>query len=90
MVGADFQYLGHTMEIANQKLCVRMLILLQRENTHFYIYSLAGFLVDPNCSMLFLVHCSLVLVPVLSMPGMDLRLFILFGLRSYFICIGDI
>jgi hypothetical protein len=24
------------------------------------------------------------------MPGMDLRLFILFGLRSYFICIGDI
>jgi hypothetical protein len=24
------------------------------------------------------------------MPGMDLEQFILFGLRSYFICIGDI
>lgn len=61
-----------------------------KEDTHFYTYSLAGFLVDSNCSMLFLVHCSLVLVPVLSMPGMDLEQFILFGLRSYFICVGDI
>jgi hypothetical protein len=56
-----------------------------KKDTHFYTYSLAGFIVDSNGSMLFLV-----LVPVLSMPGMDLKHFILFGLRSYFICIDDI
>jgi hypothetical protein len=81
MVGAHFQYLGHAMEIANQKLCVRMLILLQRKILIFTLIHLQGFLVDSNCSMLFLVHCSLVLVPVLSMPGMDFKHFILFGLR---------
>jgi hypothetical protein len=65
-------------------------ILLQRKILIFTLIHLQGFLVDSNCSMLFLVHCSLVLVPVLSMPGMDFKHFVLFGLRSYFICIGDI
>jgi hypothetical protein len=67
-----------------------MLILMQRNKLIFTLIHLQGSLLIQTCSVLFLVHCSLVLVAVLSMPGMDLKHFILFGLRSYFICIGDI
>ncbi len=90
MVGADFQYLGHTMDIANQKFMCQNVDFTAKKDTHFYTYSLAGFLVDSNCSMLFFVHCSLILVPVVNMPGMDLKHFFIWTEIIYFICIGDI
>jgi len=69
MVGAGFPYLGHAMEITNQKLCVGMLILPQRQILIFTLIHLQGSLLIQTVPCYFLSVVALSLFLFLACLG---------------------